>query len=149
MVKEGGEASKEGDEAVVLELSRHEGIRKDEPESMQRRGSSPGDISIGLTCNSLTRSIRINILQMKGFRAAKDIRPDGKVFDRKKVSDILKVFHLKVSCVLFFAGACRSVCPSAVVPWAFPVENENNECLPDLTRSIRRGQNNNSINLKE
>ena len=67
----------EREENLVLDLSRSERPGKEEPESMQRRGSSPGDIFIGLTCNPLTNRIRINVLKMKGFRTPRDIRLSG------------------------------------------------------------------------
>lgn len=65
------------EEQLILDLSRSETGSKEEPESMQRRGSSPGDIYIGLTCNPLTNRIRINVLKMKGFRTPRDIRLSG------------------------------------------------------------------------
>ncbi|XP_003742638.1 synaptotagmin 2 [Galendromus occidentalis] len=69
--------SPEREENLVLDLSRSERPGKEEPESMQRRGSSPGDIFVGLTCNPLTNRIRINVLKMKGFRTPRDIRLSG------------------------------------------------------------------------
>lgn len=70
-------ASKDESDVIVLDLARHEGLSKDEPESMQRRGSCLGEISIGLTCNPPVGTVRVNVLKMKGLRSLRDIRVAG------------------------------------------------------------------------